>query len=76
MPEPLEQLARASRSMRAVVEPARAARRLAAEEDVGGDGQLGDQVQLLVDDPDAGVLGVARAGEATRRRRRATISPS
>ncbi len=52
---------------RAVVEPAEPAPRLfAAEKDVGGDGELGDEVQLLVDDPDAGVLGVARARELDR----------
>ena len=45
--------------------PAR--QRLAAEEDVGGDAELGDEVELLVDDGDAGPLGVADAGEADGR---------
>jgi hypothetical protein len=36
-----------------------AARRLVAEEDVLGDGELGDQRQLLVDDDDARLLGGA-----------------
>ena len=59
---------RASGLHRAVVEPAEPAapRLLAAEEDVVGDGELGDQVQLLVDDPDPGVLGLARSGEPDR----------
>ena len=39
---------------------------LAAEEDVLGDGELGDQVELLVDDRDAVALGVARAVQHER----------
>ena len=53
---------------RAVVQPAQPAapRLLAAQEDVVGDRELRDEVQLLVDDPDAGVLGLARPGEPHR----------
>ena len=51
---------------RPVVEQAEPSAFLAAQEDVGGRGQVLDQVQLLVDDADAGGLGVARAGEADR----------
>ena len=39
---------------------------LAAEVDVLGDGELGDQVELLVDDGDAVALGVARAVQHER----------
>ena len=38
--------------------------RLAAEEDVVGDVEFGNEVQFLVDDGDARGLGVAHAGEA------------
>ena len=51
---------------RPVVEQAEPAAYLAAQEDVGRDRELFDEVQLLVDDADAGVLGVARAGETHR----------
>ena len=39
---------------------------LTAEEDVLGDGELGDQVELLVDDGDAVALGVAGAVQHER----------
>ena len=45
---------------RPVIEQAESAAQLAAQEDIGGDRQLFDQVQLLVDDADARLLGVAR----------------
>ena len=55
---------RASASIaRSSSQPSRRPSLLAAEEDVGGDGHLGDEVQLLVDDPDTGILGLARARE-------------
>ena len=41
--------------------------RLAAKEDVLGRGQLGNQVEFLVDDRDAGALRVLNAGEENRR---------
>ena len=59
--QPREQgrgLPRASRR-RSIRRPA--AQRLAAHEDVLGDRQVGEQGGLLVDDRDAGVLGVGRA---------------
>ena len=48
---------------RAVVQPAEPAAPglLTAQEDVVGDRELGNEVQLLVDDPDPGVLGLAEA---------------
>ena len=48
----------------AAVEEEAGAERFAAEEDVGGDAELGDEVELLVDDGDARPFGVADAGEA------------
>ena len=42
----------------------RSARRLAAEEDVLGDGALGEEVELLVDDADAALLRLPRVAEA------------
>ena len=44
--------------------------------DVLRDGALGQQVELLVDDADAGPLGVARAAERPRLRRRTRRVPS
>ena len=41
--------------------------RLAAKEDVLGRGQFGNQIEFLVDDRDAGALGVLNAREANRR---------
>ena len=41
--------------------------RLAAEEDVLGRGQFRNQIELLMDDRDAGALGVLDAGEPDRR---------
>ncbi|MNC42983.1 hypothetical protein D3C75_918200 [compost metagenome] len=49
-----------------VVYVAKAGARLAAEEDVGGNRQLRQQVQLLVDDADPLILGVARSLEVDR----------
>ena len=49
-----------------VVEQAAAAAQLAAEKDIGGRRELLDQVQLLMDDADAGLLGVARAAKPHR----------
>ncbi len=65
--QPVEEPARLGLH-RAFIQPAEPApaRLLAAEEDVVGDGELGDEVELLVDDPDAGVLGLARSGEPDR----------
>ena len=53
---------------RAVVEPAQpsAPGLLAAQEDVVGDRELGNQVELLVDDPDPRVLGLPRSREPDR----------
>ena len=50
---------------RRVEQPGRVVQ-LAAEIDVLGDGQLGDQVELLVDDGDPVALGVARAVQHQR----------
>ena len=50
---------------RAVVAEAEPAADLAAEEDVGGGGELFDEVELLMDDADAGGFGVARARKRT-----------
>ena len=47
--------------------------RLAAEEDVVGDGEFGNQVEFLVDDGDACRLRLADAGEADRPGRRSSI---
>ena len=41
--------------------------RLAAKEDILGRGQFGNQVQFLVNDRDAGALGVLNARKANRR---------
>ncbi|MNO65827.1 hypothetical protein D3C76_565970 [compost metagenome] len=49
-----------------VVYVAKAGARLAAEEDVGGNGELRQQVQLLVDDADPLILGVAGTLEVHR----------
>ena len=76
---------RRARSFRAAATMARRSRkrparqRLAAEEDVGGDAELGDEVELLVDDGDARPArrrgrrrsGPARRRSGSRRRRRA-----
>ena len=67
-----------SRLHRSIVEPAQpsAPGLLAAQEDVVGDRELGNEVQLLVDDPDrrrprpAGAPRIGRAGRSS------TISPS
>ncbi len=59
-----EQLGRALAHRPAVDQPA--AQRLAAEEHVLGDRALGQQVELLVDDADAGGLGGARAVQRDR----------
>ena len=61
-------------ALRSTISPAM--QRLAAEEDVVGDGELGDEVEFLMDDGDAGGLRVADAGEAHRPRRRSLIAPS
>ena len=62
---------------RALVEPAEpaAAHLLPAQEDVVGHGELRDEVQLLVDDPDAGVLGLPRARRTARAGRRGGSRP-
>ena len=51
----------------ALVEPAEpsAPGFFAAQEDVVGDGELWNQIELLVDDPDTGVFGLARAENRT-----------
>ncbi|MNQ50188.1 hypothetical protein D3C85_641170 [compost metagenome] len=49
-----------------VVNAAKAGARLAAEEDIGCNRQLRQQIQLLVDDADPLILGVARSLEVDR----------
>ena len=62
---------------RPVVEQAQPARRISRPRKMlAATDRLLDQVQLLVDDADAGRLGVARAGEADRLRRASRSSPS
>ena len=58
---------RASLRMAATVEEAAGPRQLAAEEEVGGDVEARNEVELLEDRGDAGGLRVARIGEAHRR---------
>ena len=64
--EPLQQCARGLHDA-PVVDEGPEDQRLAAKEDVLGRGQFGNQVEFLVDDRDAGALGVLNAGEANRR---------
>ena len=64
--EPLQERARGLDDAPVVDEGAED-QRLAAKEDVLGRGQFGNQVQFLVDDRDAGALGVLNAREANRR---------
>ncbi len=49
---------------RPLIEQAPAAAQLAAEKDIGGGRELLHQVQLLVNDAHAGLLGVAGAAKA------------
>ena len=49
-----------------VVDAAKTGARFAAEEDIGGNRQFRQQVQLLVDDADPLILGVAGALEVNR----------
>ena len=65
--QPFEQAFRPSRH-RTIIEPAEPSSPglFAAQENVVGDRELGNQVELLVDDPDAGVFGLARAREPDR----------
>ena len=55
---------------RTAVDAPAGAEGLAADEDVLGDGQVGEQRRLLVDDGDPGVARGGRAGSARPRRRR------
>ena len=61
--EPVEQ--RPCPRWRAAIDDQPGDQRLAAEKDVVRDAELGDEVELLVDDGDAGGLGIADAGEGT-----------
>ncbi len=75
MPSRLQQRP-GSRGARLAVDDQAGDQPLAAEEDVVGDAELGNQVEFLVDDGDAGGLGIADAGEADRLRRRRSTAPS
>src|SRR5690606_40935614 len=61
-PERIEQVARICHHLPAGDHAERVAR-LTAKEDVLGDGQVRDELKLLVDDADAQCLGVAWAGK-------------
>ena len=74
-PNVLAELAN-SHVRRAAIDEDRARHRLVAEEDVLGDGQHGDQHEVLVDHADAAGDGVGRAVDRDRRRRSIRISPS
>ena len=58
------------------VEEDRVGHRLVAEDDVLGDGEDGDEHEVLVDHADAAGDGVGRAGDRPSARRRCRISPS
>ena len=58
--------ARASRVHPPIVDQAESIERLAAEEDVFGDAQVGNEIELLKDDRDAGLLGFARIAKVDR----------